>query len=352
VIRWLHKRFPLAELHFVTKSAMSPVLQHHPDLTKLHILHDHNENELLTQLQSIGFDALIDLHSNWRTLRWKFHLAPPGSGVPFLRFRKSNIRKWWMVQTKRKPARFLHTVHKYARMLEPWGIQDDGLGLDWAFDPSLTRKAAGISFLEHELGWANNQQVTAVALGSQHATKCLPKEKLVALCRTLEGPVLLLGGPKDKDLAESIVQSLERQDLVHRCGPWTLQQSAQALSECTCLITPDSGLMHIGAALRIKLFVVWGNTVPEFGMHPWLPDLPDHRFSTSTPQTEAPPKTEGSSMAFLHQPEYFEVDVPCRPCSKLGHASCPQGHFQCMMSQDVSGIARAVARFRHSFPRL
>jgi len=91
VIRWLHKRFPHAELHFVTKAAMAPVLEHHPDLTRLHILHDHNEQELLAQLQSLRFDAAIDLHSNWRTLRWKFRLAPAGSGIPYLRFRKNNI---------------------------------------------------------------------------------------------------------------------------------------------------------------------------------------------------------------------------------------------------------------------
>ncbi len=304
---------------------MATVLQHHAHLSQLHILKEHNEKELLDELQALRFDALIDLHSNWRTLRWKFHLAPPGSGIPFLRFSKNNIQKWWIVQSKKKPTQYLHTVQKYAVMLHGWGIVEDGLGLDWFFDPSLVNSLNGGSFLKRETGWDPSQRVYALALGSQHATKCLPKEKLIALCRLLDGPVLLLGGPQDKALAEEIIASMDRKDIAHGCGRWNLQESAKALSECACLITPDTGLMHIGAALGIKLFVIWGNTLPEFGMHPWLPHMSNQGL-----------------------PEHFEVDVSCRPCSKLGYSKCPRGHFECMIKQDISRIAQAVSGYRLS----
>jgi len=327
---------------------MAPVLQHHPDLSQIHILQADKEKELLDKLKVLGFDAIIDLHSNWRTLMWKFQLAPPGSGIPFLRFRKNNVQKWWTVQTKRKPSRYLHTVEKYEKMLKSWDIQDDGQGLDWAFDPSLGSKPNEISFLKQEFGWDPDQQVTAIALGAHHATKCLPKDQLIALCHLLEGPILLLGGSQDKDLAEQLIENLDRKDIAHGCGRCTLQQSAKVLSECTCLITPDTGLMHIGAALRIKLFVIWGNTIPEFGMHPWLPNHAGRPLRSMTQQAETLQSANASSMADLHLPEHFEVEVSCRPCSKLGHPSCPQGHFQCMMGHDVHRIAEAVQRYRLS----
>lgn len=31
--------------------------------------------------------------------------------------------------------------------------------------------------------------------------------------------------------------------------------------------------------------------------------------------------------------------LPCRPCSKIGHAACPKGHFKCMNLQSVDYIA-------------
>ncbi|MFM7747509.1 MAG: glycosyltransferase family 9 protein, partial [Bacteroidota bacterium] len=148
---------------------------------------------------------------------------------------------------------------------------------------------------------------------------------LIELCRLLHGPLLLLGGPQDKTLAEEIIASLDLKEIAHGCGRWNLQESAKALSECACLITPDTGLMHIGAALGIKLFVIWGNTLPEFGMVPWLPRLGKHPL-----------------------PEHFEVDVSCRPCSKLGYERCPRGHFDCMTQQDIPRIAQAVSNYLQS----
>jgi hypothetical protein len=32
-------------------------------------------------------------------------------------------------------------------------------------------------------------------------------------------------------------------------------------------------------------------------------------------------------------------DVPCRPCSRLGHDACPRGHFRCMAGQEAVAIA-------------
>ena len=66
-----------------------------------------------------------------------------------------------------------------------------------------------------------------------------------------------------------------------------------------------------------NLIVVWGNTVPEFGMYPYY----------------------GS-----HEVEHLnsEVDLSCRPCSKIGYAKCPKGHFNCMKKQDLDRIIELV----------
>ncbi|MNL72090.1 hypothetical protein D3C87_1973440 [compost metagenome] len=68
----------------------------------------------------------------------------------------------------------------------------------------------------------------------------------------------------------------------------------------------DTGLMHVAAAFRKKVYSIWGNTIPEFGMYPYR-------------------------TAF----EKLEVKgLDCRPCSKIGHSKCPKGHFKCM--NDIS----------------
>jgi ADP-heptose:LPS heptosyltransferase len=72
------------------------------------------------------------------------------------------------------------------------------------------------------------------------------------------------------------------------------------------VITNDTGLMHIAAAFGKKIISLWGNTVPEFGMHPYY----GNRFAPNK-MFEAP-------------------DLKCRPCSKIGRDKCPKGHFKCM----------------------
>ncbi|MBT8327580.1 MAG: glycosyl transferase, partial [Bacteroidia bacterium] len=61
---------------------------------------------------------------------------------------------------------------------------------------------------------------------------------------------------------------------------------------------------------------IWGNTHPLFGMYPYFPK-----------------KTE--NLSNMHQ-----VDLKCRPCSKLGSSSCPRGHFNCMKLHNVEEIVK------------
>ncbi len=69
--------------------------------------------------------------------------------------------------------------------------------------------------------------------------------------------------------------------------------------------------MHIAAAFRKDIISIWGNTIPEFGMYPYMPG-----------------NEEKSTI--------LEVKgLSCRPCSKLGYEKCPKGHFKCMREIDL-----------------
>jgi ADP-heptose:LPS heptosyltransferase len=81
-------------------------------------------------------------------------------------------------------------------------------------------------------------------------------------------------------------------------------QSAFLIKNSQYVITHDTGMMHIASAFGKKIFSVWGNTIPEFGMYPYMA----HEDS-----------------------RIIEVkDLNCRPCSKIGFSKCPKGHFNCM----------------------
>ena len=77
--------------------------------------------------------------------------------------------------------------------------------------------------------------------------------------------------------------------------------------------------MKPGNALyKKKIISVWGNTVPEFGMAPYLPTGKE-RFNPESKIIEV-------------------IGLNCRPCSKIGFEKCPKGHFKCMNDLQTSDI--------------
>jgi ADP-heptose:LPS heptosyltransferase len=73
--------------------------------------------------------------------------------------------------------------------------------------------------------------------------------------------------------------------------------------------------MHIAAAFNKPIVSVWGNTIPEFGMYPYL-------------------KNKESSNSMIAEVK----GLSCRPCSKLGFKECPKQHFKCMKNIEITPI--------------
>jgi ADP-heptose:LPS heptosyltransferase len=193
-----------------------------------------------------------------------------------------------------------HVVDRYLETLKPLGITNDGKGLDY-FIPKEENPISSIlptHFLEN--GYI------AIAVGSRHTTKQLPIDKLIEICKDTAENFVLLGDKLDKQKAEIIVKSAPN-NVFDACGILTLNQSALVIQHAKHLISGDTGLMHIAAALKKSVVSVWGSTVPEFGMYAYFPKGLEH-------------------LSKIVQVE----NLSCRPCSKLGYDVCPNKHFECM----------------------
>jgi heptosyltransferase-2 len=71
--------------------------------------------------------------------------------------------------------------------------------------------------------------------------------------------VVLVGGPKERPLAEAIAEGMEAPARV-LCGETTLSELVGVLSRLRLLLTNDSGPMHVAAALGVPLVAVFGST--------------------------------------------------------------------------------------------
>src|SRR5690349_17231137 len=89
VVRCLRKKYPEAEIHFLTKHGFRNIVEHNPYINKIHTLGDSFE-EMLQELAMEEYDYIIDLHHNLRTLRIKKFLKK----VKAFSFNKLNVEKF------------------------------------------------------------------------------------------------------------------------------------------------------------------------------------------------------------------------------------------------------------------
>jgi len=288
VVRMLKKQLN-TEVHFLTKSTYVSLLKNNPYIDSVYQI-EQSINEVIADLKKENYDYIIDLHNNLRTQILKFRL-----GVPSRSFNKLNMEKFMLTVFKMDNLPEVHIVDRYLDTVTNLGVKNDNEGLDFFLkdEDKLDLSQFPDSFI-------------AFVIGGQHATKMLPTEKIISIINKLNESVVLIGGAEDFERGEEIIAATE--NTINSCGKYNINQSAYLVKNANHVITHDTGMMHIAAAVKKKIYSVWGNTVPAFGMHPYKAD-------------------ENSKI--------IEVKgLSCRPCSKIGYDKCPKGHFKCMQEID------------------
>lgn len=299
VIRCIREQLK-AEVHFVCKKVFSDTLIHNPYLTRLHTF-DKDVNEIYSQLKSEKFDFVIDLHKNLRSARLKRTL-----GVKSFSFDKINFRKFLAVRLKMTAVLpDQHIVDRYFDAAKPLGVINDNKPLDY-FISENDKVDVSTLYLN------GSEKFIALVAGGSYFTKQIPLNKLEEFCARINLPVVVLGGVTDKQVADKLKERYPA--IVNLCGALSLNQSASVINQASWVISSDTGLMHIASAFNKPIISVWGNTIPEFGMSPYLPN-----------KSNVVLEVKG---------------LNCRPCSKLGYHKCPRGHFKCMNEIDTSLVTR------------
>ncbi|MDZ7291815.1 MAG: lipopolysaccharide heptosyltransferase II [candidate division KSB1 bacterium] len=315
LLRALRTSLPDAQLDFVVKANFAEVLRFHPAINHLYEL---NPKGGWSELQMLGrrlrerrYDVVIDLHKNFRSR----YLARAAKPPEIFRYHKHVLRRWFFVKTKINLMRNVPPIYqRYLEAAAPLGIgadQSPGTGhhLD-LFWSSREEQAAETALSAHN--WQPRMPLLGLAPGAGYFTKRWPAEyfgELAAQVIRAGHQVVVVGGRQDVQLADQIVNIAAmsispeaKSNLINLAGALSLLAAAVVIKHCRLVVANDSGLMHIAEAVGTPLIAIFGSTTRELGFFP----------------------QQATSRVVENQ------GLACRPCSHLGHAQCPRGHFRCM----------------------
>lgn len=122
--------------------------------------------------------------------------------------------------------------------------------------------------------------------------------------------VWLFGSVRDQAISTE-VNALTQNQCQDLTGKTSLAEAIDLLSQATIVVSNDSGLMHIAAALERPIVAIYGPTPADI-----TPPLADHY-------------------------ESLFLDLPCRPCMKR---ECPLGHWKCMQDLKPAAVLSSVDR--------
>ncbi|MEI7967946.1 MAG: lipopolysaccharide heptosyltransferase II [Betaproteobacteria bacterium] len=239
------------------------------------------------QLASHGYDQAIVLPNSFKSA-----LVPWFAGIP----RRTGFLGEWRLG-------LLNDIHPLDRAAVPrlvdrfalLGPRPGSLAPPRLLSPPDTRRETC-----SRLGIDPERPAVCLCPGAEYGpAKRWPVEHFATLARALAGhgmDIRLLGSARDAPVADAIAAACGH-PVSNLCGRTTLEDAVDVLACAQVVVSNDSGLMHVAAAVGRPVIALFGSSSPDY----------------------TPPLSERARI--MRNP------VPCSPCFKR---ECPLKHFDCL----------------------
>jgi lipopolysaccharide heptosyltransferase II len=310
LVRVLRRHSPGVRIDFLLKSAYADLVRTSPHLSRvIEFPSPGGLKDLLALRRRIAadrYDLIVDLHDSIRS-----RVVCAGA-TRVVRVRKRKLARFLLVRFKHDIYRWFGgaptVAERYLETLAPFGVTDDGEGLEFSVPQDALERARSIAARE---GLGPDAPVIGVCPSARHTTKIWPAERFGNVAATLaterKAAVVLFGSAEERtrcdDVARSIAARQRDVRVLNLAGELSLAETAAMMDRCMIVLTNDSGLMHVAAARKRNVVAVFGSTVRQFGFFP---------FGTRSAVVE-------------------HASLGCRPCTHIGLPACPLGHFRCML---------------------
>ena len=308
-----------AEIHWVTRTDMAPLIEGHPFVSKIW-KYDRSSGmtglfQLIWALKKEGFSHIYDAHNNLRSHLISSFLRPP------LAFSRIFDPPLFLRKSQKRWKRFLLFRFRINKFEMPFSGQRDLLEplTQWGLvkipppAPQIKVHAPALEKAKALLLEKNiKSSFIVLAPSAAYPLKRWPLDHFKKLIQEMPEEIFVcLGGKEDQFISE--LESVAPERVFNLAGQTDLQTSTAMISLGKYVVSNDTGLLHISEQLGKKTAALMGPA--PFGF----------------------PSRETTKI--------FELDLTCRPCSKHGQGPCINPEYQkCLVDIRPETVAAEVRR--------
>ena len=224
--------------------------------------------------------------------------------------------RYWLINDMRPFDRDVldQTVKRYLALAAPPAgneVTGTGISVPASLFPALRVNKENQQTLTGALQLDTSRPVVGMMPGAEYGpAKCWPLEHFTELARLLDEAgfaVWVLGSDKDAAAGGEISAAGHATNL---CGRTSLEDVIDILALCQQVVSNDSGLMHVAAAVGCHVHGIYGSSSPRF----------------------TPPLTV--------ERHIHHLDLDCSPCFER---ECPLGHLNCLTNIGPPSLFREIS---------
>jgi len=251
------------------------------------------------------YDLFVDMQTSIRSLMIRAVNHAPRTLI----YRKQKIYN--------PGTRRLHAAENFMETLRPLGIHEPVESIDLPL-----RKEANLHVDQFFVEQGVDQRKPLIALNcsvgsARPARNWFPDrfgELADQLIKDLNAQIVFVGGSEDRDVIQTIVSKMHKPAII-AAGCLSLSQSAALLARVACLISSDTGPLHLATAVGTRAIGLYGSTDPR----------------------------RTGPVGKKHQ--IIIKNFSCVPCEKK---ECPTGTRLCMTEITVQDVFQAVQKALHT----
>ena len=304
----LKKKYPSARITVVVSPGLEPLLRDTKIADRVLVYDKSKLKKKLKDFITFGlllrrerYDLFIDLQPSLRSrvLRW---ISGPERALVYRKQRRIENR-----------GHRLHAVDNFMETLRPIGIDGPVTNIDLPVVPDALRSVDRF-LADHGIDAAKPVIALNCSVGSARPARNWFPERFALLADRiiveLGAAVVFVGGGEDRELVRRVIAGM-REQAVSAAGELSLAHSAALLSRCSCLVSSDTGPLHLATAVGTPVIGLYGSTDP-------------HRTGPVG-----------------HRNQVIIKGLSCVPCEKK---KCPLGTRACMAAITVDEVLEALRK--------